>query len=111
MFQQCFEEIFGDIKGVNIYIDDIRISARNAQEHNELLATVLERTRKINIKFNLEKYEISCKSLRYIDHIFSDTGIMVVPEKVEAIIKMKPPQNKAQLEKFLGTVTYVLFRI
>ena len=28
------------------YIDDIRISARNAQEHNERLAAVLERARK-----------------------------------------------------------------
>ena len=42
VFQRCFEEIFSDIEGVTIYIDDIKISAANEKEHNIRLAKVLE---------------------------------------------------------------------
>ena len=107
VFQDVFEEIFGDIEGVDLYVDDIRIRGKNQKEHDERLLLVLKRARERNIKFNLKKCKISCNEIKYMGHYFSDKGIKVDDEKVKAIVEMEAPKNKAQLETFLGMITYV----
>lgn len=75
IFQECFEEVFGDIEGVDI--DDLRIIARNQHEHNIILEKVLQRAQERNIKFNIEKCNISCNEIKYTGHFFSNKGIKV----------------------------------
>ena len=52
IFYRTFTEIFGDIDGVKIYIDDIIIYAKTKQEHDEILRKVLNRAREKGVKFN-----------------------------------------------------------
>lgn len=107
IFQTVFMEIFGDIPGVGIYIDDIKISAKDTAEHNRILAQVFERARKYNVRFNLSKCTFSRSQIKYMGHILTDEGIALDQNRVKAITEMPPPKNKEQLETFLGMVTYV----
>ncbi|XP_015375894.1 PREDICTED: uncharacterized protein K02A2.6-like, partial [Diuraphis noxia] len=52
VFQKYNTELFIDIKGVFIYVDDILIHAETEEEHNKILIEVLERARANNIKFS-----------------------------------------------------------
>ena len=39
-------------------------------------------------------------------HIISGEGIAPVPEKLESIQKMLPPQNPKEVKQFLGLIGY-----
>lgn len=57
VFQRKNYELFGDIKGVGIYFDDLIITGSTEQEHDDNLRLVLERAKKYNIKFNKAKIQ------------------------------------------------------
>ena len=46
------------------------------------------------------------KSIKYLGHVLDASGLRPDPEKVEAILKALQPQNREQLESFLGMVQY-----
>ena len=48
-------EIFRDIEGVEVIVDDLLIWGENRQQHNEQLKVVLARARQKNLKLNKEK--------------------------------------------------------
>ena len=55
IFQYIFDQIFGDIEGVLILIDDVMVWGKDRNEHNARLKKVLDRAREYNVKFNLKK--------------------------------------------------------
>ena len=46
------------------------------------------------------------KAIKYLGHVLDASGLRPDPEKVEAILKAPQPQNREQLESFLGMVQY-----
>lgn len=107
VFHRCFSQIFNDIKGVEIFIDDLMIHAKDDKEHDEILNKVFERARRHEIRFNRNKSKIGLEEIKYIGHIFSRNGIKVDNEKIQVILEMKKPGNVKNLESFLGMITYV----
>lgn len=107
IFHRTFSNIFGDIPGVKIYIDDIIIYAKSLEDHNQILETVLKRARDSGVKFNKEKSKILKSEIKYVGHIFSKDGIKPDMDKIEAIKQVPRPENKDKLRQFLGMVTYV----
>ncbi|XP_026672572.1 uncharacterized protein K02A2.6-like [Ceratina calcarata] len=107
VFQRCFSEVFGDIEGVEIYIDDLLVWGRDEKEHDERLRKVLKRAEERGVRFNPKKCNIGVKQVKYVGHIFTEKGIQPSDEKIKAIVEMRAPSNKQELERFLGMVTYV----
>ena len=107
VFHRSFNEIFGNIEGVEIFIDDLLIWGKDVEEHNLRLNKVLEKARKRNVHFNLEKCKIGVSSVKYLGHIFSEDGLMPDEDKIKAIVAMKTPTNVKELGCFLGMITYV----
>ena len=66
---------------------------------------VLNKCREVNLKLNKIKYKQN--NVKYIGHIVSDVGLKVDQDKVSLILNMPPPNNKADLLRFNGFVTYV----
>ena len=52
LFQRKMHEIFGDIDGVDIYFDDLIISAKDDLTHDKILQKVYDRKLSNNIKFS-----------------------------------------------------------
>ena len=50
-------QMFGDIPGVHIIADDMRIAGNTEEEHDTAVTTVLERAAENNIKFSLPKLQ------------------------------------------------------
>jgi hypothetical protein len=68
VFQRAMEEIFGDIEGCEVIVDDILVWGKDDDEHDRRLVQVLERARKVNLKLRQEKCTIKTKKLVYIGH-------------------------------------------
>lgn len=107
VFQKYSETAFGDIPGVIVYCDDLLICGDTEEEHDAILNQVFERAKKHNVRFNKNKFQYKLKEVRYFGHIFSEKGMKIDPERVNAIINMKSPNNKKELQIFLGMVNYL----
>lgn len=107
VFQKYSETAFGDIPGVIVYCDDLLICADTQQEHDAILDKVFSRAREHNVRFNKDKFQYKLKQVKYFGHIFSEQGMKIDPDRVSAIVNMKSPNNKKELQIFLGMVNYL----
>lgn len=107
VFQQYMTEIFGNMEGCSIYSDDIIIYADTPQKHNIILKKVLDTASSYNIKFNKSKCQFLVNKVKYMGHEISELGLQPDGSKVEAIKNMPRPENKTDLQRFLGCITYI----
>ena len=107
VFQRQMSTALSDIEGVEIVVDDILVHGRNQKEHDERLIKVLERARKLNLKLNSEKSQISKTEVEYVGHKITPEGLKLTDEQIRAISNMKVPENIQDLETVLGMVAYV----
>jgi len=60
IFHRIISELFSDIVGVIVYIDDLIITGTTLEEHNQRLKKVFDRAREVNLKFNESKLYNRC---------------------------------------------------
>jgi hypothetical protein len=107
IFQQKNAETFGDIDGVYMIADDMIIAAKDEKSHDEILYKVLKRAEQKNVKFNKDKIQFKVKSVKYMGNIISENGLRPDPDKIRAILDMPPPEDKAGVQRLLGTVNFL----
>ena len=74
---------------VVVFIDDILVYSKDAQEHEQHLRIVLETLREKKLYAKLSKCDFWLKEVSFVGHIVSVEGIRVDPTMIEG-------------EKFLG---------
>ena len=72
MFQREIIRIFGDLKGVLVYFDDLDICVVSEQGYDQIMDTVMTRTSANNIKFNLEKIQYRQREVKFMENILSE---------------------------------------
>ncbi|KAL1262289.1 hypothetical protein QQF64_007554 [Cirrhinus molitorella] len=105
MFQRIMTQTFEE--GVEVIVDDILIWVENEQQHDERLEKVMQRIRERNIKLNPEKCTFKAKEVSYMGHLLTADGLKPDPQKVAAIRNMHRPQNRTELQQYLGMITYL----
>lgn len=80
---------------------------RTEEEHNENLNKVMERAKKLNVKFYIEKLQYKVKEVGFLGHIFSELGVQADSKRIKAIVHMPKPSSKKELQRFLGMVNYM----
>ena len=91
---------------VVVFIDDILVYSKDAQEHEHHLRIVLKTLRENRLFAKLSKCEFWLKEVSFLGHIVSAEGIRVDPVKIEAIVNWKPPRNVTKVRSFLGLAGY-----
>ena len=107
IFQRVVSDILSGLPGVVVYIDDILVFGCNRAEHDERLANVRARLDSANLRLNLEKCCIGQEQVKYLGHILTKDGVQPDGDKLSAIQDMAPPQSVADVQRFLGMVTYL----
>ena len=105
IFQKTVSEMFRDIEVVEVVVDDLLIWGESDEQHDSHLIQVLERARNRNLKLNKNKCQIKKDSITYIEHVLSKDGLKPDPKKIEAIMNMPCPENREDLQRFLGMLT------
>lgn len=106
VFDERFRNIF-NITNVNSYVDDLIIWGHTKKEHDDALRKVFQVARQHNVKFNLSKCEFAQKQVCFMGHVISEKGVALNPDRLEAILKMKDPTSKKDVQILLGVVNYV----
>ena len=107
VFQRTMAQMFEDIEGCEVFVDDLLVWGKSEQEHNERLKNVMERAAEIDLKFNKEKCKINQKEVKYVGHTFGSDGLKPSVDRVQAILDMPLPQDRKSLQRFMGMVNYL----
>ena len=103
----CFgQQMFGDLDFVEVYFDDIIIFSKSLDLHLDHVRTVLDRFKQYNVRLNPEKCKFFQVETKILGHIVSVDGIAMNPAKIRAIVDLSEPTNIAQVETFIGFVSY-----
>ena len=84
-----------------VFIDDILVYSKDAQEHEQHLKLVLQK-----LYAKLSKCVFWLKEVSFLGHIVSAEVIRVEPTKIEAVVNWKPPRNVTEVKSFLGLGSY-----
>ena len=107
VYHRTVADLFSDIEGVETYIDDFIIHGSTEEQHDQRLRQVLDRCRKVNLKLNLSKCEFKKTELQYLGNVISRNTIRPDRSKTDAMCDMPEPQNKGDVRRILGMVTYL----
>ena len=89
-----------------IYVDDILIFAKTFDELLKRMQLIFNRLRQAELKLKPSKCSFAHREIKYLGHVINEKGIAVDPKKIEAIEKMKTPQNPKEVRSFLGLTGY-----
>ncbi|XP_045023566.1 uncharacterized protein K02A2.6-like [Daphnia magna] len=107
VYLHTMSELFGDLTGVITYFDDFLVTGESMEELQTNLRQVLTRCRQHNLKLQLKKCKFFLKEVPWLGHVIGDGVVKVDPSKVEAIVNMPEPTDKAALVRLLGMATYL----
>ena len=89
-----------------VFIDDILMYSKDAQEHEHHLRIVLQTLRENQLFSKISICDFWFKEVSFLGHIVSTKGIRVDPVKIEAVVNWKPPRNVTEVRSFLGLAGY-----
>lgn len=105
-WQKFMGIIFGNIANVTCFFDDILIRGHTLRELTTNLRTVFQILRDKNLHVNRSKCQFLLKSVSYLGHIIDEDGIKPIPDKIQAIVDCKKPNDVSELRTFLGLINY-----
>ncbi|KAH9289266.1 hypothetical protein KI387_033383, partial [Taxus chinensis] len=108
-FQRAMDMAFRGLinKIVLIYLDDITVFSKNAADRLCHLRQVFQRCRRFGVSLNPKKCIFLAHEGKLLGHIVLKEGLVIDPERVEAIQALPLPSHKRALQSFLGRVNFV----
>jgi transposase InsO family protein len=89
-----------------VYLDDIIVYSRTAEEHLERLTEVLDRLTSAGLKLKPEKCALFQKSVSFLGHMITAEGIATDPDKIKAVMDWPEPTCLRDIRAFLGLASY-----
>ena len=107
-FQRLMEVVLSGLArgSCHVYLDDVLVFGRTAEEHNTNLARVFDRIRGAGLRLKPKKCEFARESVVYLGHVVSAEGVKTDPEKLRAVACYPPPGAVKPLRSFLGLASY-----
>src|SRR5438132_13798196 len=94
------------VRFVVVFIDDMLIYSKDAEEHEQHLRIVLEKLRAHELYAKFSKCEFWLQEVAFLGHIITEEGVAVDPSKVEVVLNWKVPTNVTEVRRFLGLAGY-----
>ncbi|MBW0566437.1 hypothetical protein O181_106152 [Austropuccinia psidii MF-1] len=108
-FQRMINEIFPEELSEGwliIYIDDIIVCSKPWEDHMYKFSRVLTKIQSVNMKISLKKCHFGYKELKSIGDVVSGLSLGIDKNKVAAVLLKPVPQNKKEIQSFLGFSGY-----
>ncbi|GKU87836.1 hypothetical protein SLEP1_g2170 [Rubroshorea leprosula] len=91
-------------KNLEVYVDDIVVKSRKAEDHLADLDETFNNLRKNRMRLNSTKCIFGVESGNFLGFMVSRRGIEVNPEKIRAIAEMEPPKSIKDIQRLTGRV-------
>ena len=107
IFQQQMDNILQQTPGCVGIADDVVVYGQTEKEHNENLIRLFEVAKKEGLVFNSAKCMINTSQISFFGSMYSDKGISPDPSRINDIHRMPTPQDKEDLQRFLGAMNFL----
>ena len=89
-------------------MDDILIYSQSEEEHEDHLRVVMQLMRDHQLYAKFSKCGFWLTEVRFLGHVVSSSGLLVDPEKVEAMMSWERPMSVFEIRSFLGLARYFM---
>ena len=94
-------------KEVEVYVDDMIVKSKDREGHIPVLHKFFKRIQFYKLWLNPKKCTFGVTSRKLLGFMVSQKGIEVDPNKIKAIVEMKPPRTEKEIQGFLGRIQYI----
>ena len=105
-FQRLMDTVCQGLDFTFVYLDDILIASKNAEEHKKHLNALFDRLEEYGLVVNSDKCIFGVKEIDFLGHRISCHGATPLPAKVEAIRSFPTPTTTSGLQEFVGMVNF-----
>jgi len=108
-FQTMMNDIFRDLiaEGIMVvYLDNILIFTRTEEEHAKAIRRVLQVLQEHKLFLCPEKYKFCKEWIKYLGLVISENEVSMDPVKVAGVREWPTPENKTDVQAFLGFVNF-----
>ena len=91
-------------QNVEVYVNDMLVKSLDEEKHLNVLQETFDTLRQYNMKLNPSKCAFGVSSGKFLGFMVSHRGIEANPDKIQAILDMKPPQNIKEIQSLIGRV-------
>ena len=104
-FQEIMEQLTSGLSRVAVYLDDILVGGKDAEDHLHNLRELLKRLDSNGLRCRYDKCAFAQPQVTYLGYTLSRDGLAKGP-KVDAVMKMQPPNDVTTLRSFLGSIQF-----
>lgn len=101
------DNITRDLDGVISIADDIIVFGTDDSDHDMNLHNLMQRARENNLVFNPDKCVIKVPEVTFFGTIYGSEGVRPDPARTQEINDLPEPNNRQELQSFLGMVQYL----
>jgi hypothetical protein len=108
IFQRLMNMVLQETLGkfAFIYVDDIVIYSKTAEDHLQHIDAILSKLDKHGLRVKFSKCQLFRHQIQYLGFLVSGSGLEVNPEKVRAVTDFPRPADVKGIQAFLGLVGY-----
>ena len=85
-------------RNVEVYVDDMLVKSQDEEIHLDNPQETFDTLRQYSMKLNPSKCAFGVSSGKFLGFMVSHRGIEANPDKIRAILDMKPPQNVKEVQ-------------
>jgi hypothetical protein len=91
-------------RNIFTYVDDIVVSSKRKEMRIDDLGETFANMHNTQLKLNPEKCIFGVQKGKVLGGLVSVKGIEANPDKINAIVHMKPPQSRKDVERLTGRI-------
>jgi len=108
-FQTMMNDIFRNliVEGiVVVYLDNILIFTKMKEEHERVVRRMLQVLKENKLFLRPEKCKFCKQQIEYLGLVISENEVSMDPVKVAGVREWSTPENKTDVQAFLGFVNF-----
>lgn len=105
-FQRLMDSICHDFDFVFVYLDDILIASSSEEEHITHLSMLFQKLEANGLLINPNKCIFGRTQMDFLGHRITASGIIPLPDKVDAVRHFPKPTTTKGLQEFAGMLNF-----
>ena len=107
-FQRSMNLLLADLLDVCVlvYMDDILIFSKSAEEHRQHVRQVFEHLNEKKLHVKQKKCALFLNEVEFLGHVVSSEGIKVAHDKIDAVKSWPTPETVRDIQAFLGLANF-----
>ena len=103
-FQRLMDIVLKSLVGTEcwVFIDDVIVFSKSAEEHALRLENVLRRFDEANLQLHPGKCVFAQSRVQYLSFMLSENGVSASTDKVKAVREYPTPTNVTEVRAFFG---------